>query len=451
MNSRTIERRMPVIKESLKAKTSNDFQRIIHEFLPSDLALVHSRLNDTEQLNFLQFLNVEQLTNLILILDHDKQIDLFHKLGKEKTALVLDWMNNEDLAVLLQDLSIQQKTELLEGMREEESQFVLNMIEYPSETAGRIMTNRYVWIPQHYTVSEVVEKLKSYASISETINYLYVIDEDRKLLGVVSYRGLILAEPDQYIVEIMHSPVLSVPVDTDQEEVAFLIQKYNMVAIPVVEKDERLVGIVTVDEVLDIIVKEAEEDFRKMNATGGKTIDFNTKATVAAYRRLPWLILLLFIGLISGTIISRFEETLAQVVALAFFMPMIAGMTGNTGTQSLAVIVRGLTTKELSKSVVLRLLARELRVGLMIGIICGVLIALIAYLWQGNLYLGFVVGSSLIATLIVGTMAGTIIPLILYKFKVDPAVASGPLITTINDILSLVIYFGIATMFLSYM
>lgn len=187
-----------------------------------------------------------------------------------------------------------------------------------------------------------------------------------------------------------------------------------------------------------------------MNATSGKTIDFNTKATVAAYRRLPWLILLLFIGLISGSIISQFEETLAQVVALAFFMPMIAGMTGNTGTQSLAVIVRGLTTKQMDKSLVYRLLARELKVGVIIGVVCGILISLIAYFWQGNLYLGLVVGISLIATLIVGTMAGTIIPLVLSRLKVDPAVASGPLITTINDILSLVIYFGIATLFLSY-
>lgn len=451
MNSRTIERQMPIIIESLRAKTANDLQRIIHEFLPSDLALVHRRLSEEEQLHFLQFLSEKQLLDMILVMDHDKQIDVFHKLGKEKTAIVLDLMDNEDLAVLLQDLTIQQKTELLGGMREEESQFVLNMVEYPAETAGRIMSNRYVWIPQHYTVSEVIGKLKSYVSISETINYLYVINEDRKLLGVVSYRRLILAEPDEYIVDIMHSPVLSVPVDTDQEEVAYLIQKYNMVAIPVVEQDERLVGIVTVDEVLDVMVKEADEDFRKMNATGGKTIDFNTKATVAVYRRLPWLILLLFIGLISGSIISKFEETLAEVVALTFFMPMIAGMTGNIGTQSLAVIVRGLTTKELSRPVVLRLLTRELGVGLMIGIICGILIALIAYIWQGNIYLGIVVGSSLIATLIVGTMAGTIIPLILYKLKIDPAVASGPLITTINDILSLVIYFGIATLFLSYM
>lgn len=451
MNARTLEQWIPDIKESLKASTSTDFQRIIDEFLPYDLARIHSQLSDMEQARFLQFLNEEQLADMIQEMEHDQQIDVLDRLDQEKTALILDLMDNDDLAILLDELSQEQKEELMKGMRDEESQFVQNIMKFPPETAGRIMTNRYVWIPQHYTVSDVVQKLKAFVSIAETINYLYVIDQERKLVGVVSYRALILAEPGETIVEIMNGRVLSVPVDADQEEVAQLIQKYDLVAIPVVESDGTLVGIITVDDILDVIVREADEDIQKMNATGGKSIDFNTKAVNAAARRLPWLILLLFIGLISGTIISVFEQTLEHVVALAFFMPMIAGMTGNTGTQSLAVIIRGLATKELSRPVVVRLLARELKVGIMIGVICGIFIAVIAYIWQGNLYLGLVVGSSLIATLIVGTMAGTVIPLILFKLRVDPAVASGPLITTINDILSLIIYFGIATLFLSYL
>jgi len=451
LNARTLEQWIPEIKESLKANTSTDFRRIIDEFLPYDLARIHSHLSDTEQARFLQFLNEDQLADMLQEMEHDQQIDVLGRLDQEKTAIILDLMDNDDLAILLGELSQEQKEELMRGMRDEESQFVQNIMKFPPETAGRIMTNRYVWIPQHYTVSEVVQKLKAFVSIAETINYLYVIDQERRLAGVVSYRSLILADPDETIVEIMNGRVLSVPVDADQEEVAQLIQKYDLVAIPVVESDGTLVGIITVDDILDVIVREADEDIQKMNATGGKSIDFNTKAVIAAARRLPWLILLLFIGLISGTIISVFEETLEHVVALAFFMPMIAGMTGNTGTQSLAVIIRGLATKELSRPVVVRLLARELKVGMMIGVICGIFIAVIAYIWQGNLYLGLVVGSSLIATLIVGTMAGTVIPLILFKLRVDPAVASGPLITTINDILSLIIYFGIATLFLSYL
>lgn len=246
----------------------------------------------------------------------------------------------------------------------------------------------------------------------------------------------------------MYSRVISVFAYEDQEEVAGVIERYDFLAIPVVEKNNELLGIVTVDDIIDVVIKEANEDIEKLSASG-KSIDFDTKAHVAAYRRLPWLILLLFIGLVSGTIISGFEETLSKVVALAFFMPMIAGMTGNTGTQSLAVVVRGLITSDTDKGVVTRLIIRELKVGLIIGVTCGILISIIAYVWQGNPVLGLVVGSSLVMTLIIGTLAGTIIPLILYKFNIDPAVASGPLITTLNDILSLLIYFGIATMFIS--
>lgn len=246
----------------------------------------------------------------------------------------------------------------------------------------------------------------------------------------------------------MYSRVVKVDVHTDQEDVAKLISRYDFITLPVIEEDGKLVGVITVDDIIDVVIQEANEDIEKLSASG-KSIDFTTKPFVAAYRRLPWLILLLFIGLVSGSIIDRFSATLEQVVALAFFMPMIAGMTGNTGTQSLAVVVRGLVSYDLDVKQVMKLVFRELWVGIIIGVTCAVMIALIAFVWQGNIVLGLVVGSSLLITLIIGTLAGTVIPLILYKFNVDPAVASGPLITTINDILSLLIYFGIATMFIT--
>jgi magnesium transporter len=357
-------------------------------------------------------------------------------------------MDNDDLASLLEDLSADKIEEFLSKMKKEESKIVMDIMNYPPETAGRLMTNRFVWIHQHYTVREAVNKLKEFAEYSETINYLYVIDNDKKLVGVVSYRDLILADEKEKISNIMFTRVISVNAEADQEEAAQMIERYDFLAIPVVTNEQILIGIVTFDDILDVIIKEANEDIEKLSATG-KSIDFDTKAFVAAYRRLPWLILLLFIGVVSGTIISNFQGTLSKVVALAFFMPMIAGMTGNTGTQSLAVVVRGLISRDINKKDIFKLIVREFNVGLIIGITCGVVISIIAYVWQGSAILGLVVGSSLVITLIIGTLAGTIIPIILYKLKIDPAVASGPLITTLNDILSLLIYFGMATLFLS--
>ncbi len=438
------------IIKTLKENKKKEFELILDELQPYDIAHIYENLPEKHQTRFLLFMNIDLIADLLEELNKDRQLEVLNKLGIEKTGKVLDLMDNDDLAVLLDDLSPEKIASLLSGMKKSESDIVQDIMKYPPETAGRLMTNRFVWIRDYYTVIEAVGKLKSFAEFAETINYLYVIDQDRKLVGVVSYRDLLIAEPDEPIRNVMYERVIAVTVTTDQEEVARLVEKYDFLAIPVVSDENVLMGIATVDDIIDVVIQEANEDIEKLSASG-KSIDFETKAFVAAYRRLPWLILLLFIGIVSGSIISGYEDTLQKVVALAFFMPMISGMTGNTGTQSLAVVVRGLVSNDINKNVIFRLIMREFLVSLIIGIVCGVLISLIAFFWQGSAILGAVVGISLFLTLIIGTLAGTIIPIILYRLKIDPAVASGPLITTLNDIFSLVTYFGIATMFINHL
>lgn len=435
------------IIKALKESRHKEFEAILDELQPYDIAQIYTELPEKHKKRFLLYLDIDSLADLIQELSSEVQLDVLNRLGIEKSGKVLDEMDNDDLASLLEELSPQRITALLSKMKKEESQIVQDIMNYPQETAGRLMTNRFVWIRDYYSVREAVDKLKTFADFAETINYLYVVDQHRRLVGVVSYRDILMAEPSEIIRDIMYERVISVQVETDQEEVARLIERYDFLAIPVINEERMLMGIITVDDIIDVVIKEANEDIEKLSASG-KSIDFDTTALVAAYRRLPWLILLLFIGLVSGSIISSYEETLEKVVALAFFMPMIAGMTGNTGTQSLAVVVRGLVSNDIDKKVVTRLVMRELGVGLLIGITCGILISIIAFVWRGDFILGLVVGVSLLITLIIGTLAGTVIPLILYRLKVDPAIASGPLITTLNDIFSLVIYFGIATMFL---
>ncbi|MGF2614248.1 magnesium transporter [Rossellomorea vietnamensis] len=433
--------------KALKDGRKNDLQQIIEELQPYDMASIYTSLPEKHQARFLLQLTIPVLADMIQELTPDEQFAALQKVGKERSGKVLDDMDNDDIASLLDNLSPGRVEQFLSGMTAEESSIVQDMMNYPPETAGRLMTNRFVWIRNYYSVREAVEKLKSFADFAETINYLYVVDEDRKLVGVVSYRDLLLAEAEHMIKDIMYTRVISIGLETDQEEAARLIERYDFLAIPVIDEGGILKGIITFDDIIDVVIQEANEDIEKLSASG-KAIDFDTKSHVAAYRRLPWLILLLFIGLVSGSIIASFEETLSQAVALAFFMPMIAGMTGNTGTQSLAVVVRGLASRDIDTKTVMKLIGREFWVAIIIGITCSLLIAAIAYVWQGSIILGFVVGTSLLLTLIIGTMAGTVIPLILYKLKVDPAVASGPLITTINDILSLLIYFGIASFFI---
>lgn len=438
------------IINAVKSSDIDAFKEITDDMQAYDLAQIYMELSDTEQDGFRNLATFQQQADILAELDENYQNDFLFRLDTESTPQVIQHMSNDDLISLLTHMHAKEAETLLKNTDKDFSQVILNLMKYPPETAGRIMTDQLVWIDQKSTLGEAVEKLRHFATLAEYLNYIHVIDNEKRLVGVVSYRDLLLADGTQQIEEVMNTNVVTVDALMDQENVANIIQRYNFVTIPVVDDQDKLLGIVTIDDILDVVYQEADEDIEKLSASG-KSIDFKTRPAVAAYKRLTWLVLLLFIGLISGSIIARFEETLEQVVALAFFMPMIAGMTGNTGTQSLAVVIRGLTVGDINMRGVFKLLVRELWVGIIIGITCGFLIFIIAFLWQNNLVLGLVIGFSLFCTLIIGTLAGTVIPLILYKLKVDPAVASGPLITTINDILSLLIYFGIATTLLSYL
>lgn len=438
-----------LIVKSLKDQKIDEFQAIVNELQPYDLAEVYSALPEKQRHRFIMFLTAEHSVMLIQELDVDHQIELLQALGSKKAKTVLDLMDNDDLADLLAQFSDERTEQILSMMKKEESETVQDLLTYHPETAGGIMTNRFVWLRSTYTVREAIDKIKAFAVYAENIYYLYVIDTEKRLVGVVSYRDIILANLDDTISDFMHKRVISVPVDMDQEDVARIIERYDFIAVPVVDEEQRLAGIITVDDVIDVMISEANQNIDRLSATG-KGIDFNTGALSSTLRRLPWLVLLLLLGLISGSIISYFETTLNTIVALAFFMPMIAGMTGNTGTQSLAIVVRGLASDDVNKATIIKLIVREIFVGINIGTICGSLVFLTTIFWLG-FELSLVVGLSLLFTLIIGTLAGTVIPLILYRFKIDPAIASGPLITTLNDIFSLTIYFGLATATLNHL
>lgn len=434
-----------------ESETDETIKQWLAELQPYDKAQLYLSLPSQYLRHYLHLLTGTEIAELLEELDIHDQTTLIERVGVEKASEILNAMSTDDAADLLGQLNEESTEEILISMDETEAEKIKALLIYPPDSAGGIMTNEYVWIRRHYTVGEAIEKLRSFAHIAESIYYLYVIDEDRTLMGVLSLRDLLLHSPETPIQEIMFERVISVPVDMDQEEVARVFEKYNFVSVPVVDQENRLIGIITHDDIVDVLIEEHEEDISRFSGAGKESISIHTGVFRSAFKRLPWLVGLLFIGMISASILSIFSETIDQVVALAFFMPMIAGMTGNTGTQSLAVVIRGLATQDLERKEILRLVRREFGVALMMGLVCGVLIGLIALIWMHNLALGFVVGASLFLTLIIGTLAGTIIPIILNSFNIDPAVASGPLITTINDIFSLLVYFGTATCFLSYL
>lgn len=426
-------------------------RKALDELQPYDLAQVYLALPADRRCRLLHHLQKEEIAALLEELDLHHQAELIDKLGTHQAAEILRRMSPDDLADLLRRLSAENAAAILATMDAAYAVRVRQLMGYARETAGAIMTDRFVWIKPDMTVREAFDKLRQFADVAEILNYLYVVDPDKRLVGVVSIRDLLQAGEETPIADIMVERVISVPVDMDQEEVARVIERYDFVAVPVVDREGRLLGVVTVDDVLDVIFQEAGEDFSKFSATSKEAIDLRTSPLQGARRRLPWLLLLLVIGLFTGSIVSRFEDTLQRVVALAFFMPMIAGMTGNTGTQSLAIVIRTMAEEGLRARIILRLVTREAGSGVIIGFVCGTAVAIAAGLWQHNLALGVVVGLTLFLTLIVGTLAGTLIPIALCFLRVDPAVASGPLITTLNDVFSLLIYFTIAHFFLSWL
>ncbi len=318
-----------------------------------------------------------------------------------------------------------------------------NKNQYKKNSAGAIMTSEFFSLNSKISVDEAIKKLQE-ASLRD-IFYIYVTDDDNFLIGVVPVKRLVVASQNIEIDEIINRDIIRVTVNVDQEEVANLARKHNLRAVPVVDETNKLVGIVTSSSLLNVITEEASEDIYHMAGIGGEKL-FQHPIFTAIRFRLPWLIICLLGGIIAAGVISAFEETLAAVVVLAAFIPIIMDMGGNVGTQSSTIIIRGLATKSIDLKDSWQHLWQELRIGLLMGVICGGIVGMIAQIWKGTSYLGIVVGVSMIATITIAASLGALLPIFFQRIGVDPAVASGPVITTIKDITGLVIYFSVATL-----
>ena len=339
---------------------------------------------------------------------------------------------------------------ILPLMKAEESQEVANLMAYPKGTAGSIMTTEFFSLPEETTAREAIQRLQQ-ATKAETVFYIYATDRVGRLTGVVSLRELLVVAPTAPLKSMLFRDVISVSVETAQKEVASQVANYNLLAIPVVDAEHRLVGIITVDDVVDVIRDEDTKDMLKMAGATEEDAQMSTPSLVAAGLRFPWLFTNLAGSLVSGFILWWFRFTIQEVVAVVTFIPVIAAMGGNLGIQSSTLIIRGLATGRVEHSDIWKVVFRELRIGLLLGVLCGVLLFLTGWVWQGNGYLGMVVGGAILITFLISSSMATVTPLLLRKFHVDPAVAAGPFITTAMDITGVSIYLGFATMMLEYL
>lgn len=433
--------------QEIKAKLPDGFKslnKFLKEAYPADVADYVMELGEEEwEYIFSRKIPFSRLGEIISFLDFDVKYFLGRYLPESTLSEVLSQMYPDDATDFLGVMSVGKIKTILNLMKDQKASELKRLLGYDDESAGGIMTTEYLAFYSDQTAEKVFEKLRKISPEAEMIYYIYVISRSKELLGVLSVRQLLAAQPNVQLKDLMTSKVIKVGVNDDQEEVAHLLAKYDLLAIPVVNKQNQLMGIITVDDAIDVIEDEATEDIYKMAATA----DIHDGGLIKAVKkRIPWLLILLVGDLLSGSVIKGFESSLQTIVALAFFIPVLMDMGGNVGTQSLTVVVRGLATGELHFSNFLSHLWQEVKVGLVMAIILGFLLSGVAYFWQGNPSLGFVVGVSMFITLLTAIIAGTSIPFLIDLAGADPAVAAGPFITTLIDITGLFIYFTMATL-----
>ncbi|WP_090843691.1 magnesium transporter [Alkalicoccus daliensis] len=450
LNNYTREEYKKYIIQQIDSEDTLTTHATIMDLHPTDRAEIYKELSDKQRMFIHTALAPKEMADIFEQLDAKDQEFFMEEVDERYAANMFDDMYADDAADFLAEMDDTKATEILSIMQEEEAEEIRELMSYEEETAGAIMTKEFILLREKEAVSEVMERLRKEAPDAETIYYLYVADEEDKLAGVVSLRDLITADPSDLVEKAMSTRVVSVEADEDQENVARLIKKYDFLAVPVVTQQNTLVGIITVDDILDVVDEETEEDFGEISGTRG-SMDANLSSFSAAKKRAPWIVMLMFLGLITANVIGQFEETLEAVVLLAVFIPLIMDSAGNTGTQALAVTVRGLAVGTLDRKGITSMVRREFGTGIFLGIFCAVTLLLLIPIVYENFMIAVIVSVSLFLTLSVSTVTGATIPLIIHKLKIDPAVASGPFITTLNDVIGLLIYFSIATSLLQYL
>ena len=447
------QRRIDLVLDSakrlLRIGATANLLNLLQKQHPADLAQLFGELSDRER---------EAAFSLLADRNGRLAMETVSEIGPEGGAALLGTRSAEDIARLAQEipsddaaalidyLPEELSTAVLALMRPKESGVVENLLEYEEQTAGRIMNPNVFALSEEMTVGQAIAELQGARDV-EMVFYLYVVDERRHLVGVTSLRRLLLVSPETPLKRIMTADLISARVDTDQEEVARQVASYNLLAIPVVDPENKLVGIITVDDVIDVIKDEATEDILRLAGVSGDESVF-TSPMESLKLRFPWLAVNLGTAFLAASVVALFEHTISQLTVLAVFMPIVAGMGGNAATQTLTVIVRGIALGELTWSNARKALIKEVTVGVGNGLATGIIAAVVVSLFRGDPVIGVLLGVAMLFNLLVAAMAGTLIPLGLKAMKIDPALASTVFITTCTDVVGFGSFLGLATLYL---
>jgi magnesium transporter len=434
------------VRNALATEDWNKAVALVEALRSPDQAELFSDLPPTEQDQLLPRLDLEDSADILEELEEEEAAEIAARLETDELAQILDEMEPDEAADLLGDIAPERVDEVLAVMEEPEE--VRSLLVHADESAGGLMTSANITLHKEMTAEQAIAYLRIVAPETETVYYLFVVDKDIHLVGVVSLRQLVVAPPHTRVEDIMALDVIHVRADADQEEAARLMSRYDLLALPVVDNEGHLLGLITHDDLVEVLEEEATEDIYRL---GGVLEEHPVDVPVpdALRTRLPWLILNLGTALVSAAVLSLFESTIAKVAVIAAFFPIVAGVSGSAGTQTLTVTVRGLALGELEPSDGLRALGREILIGLANGIAVGCLVALIALAWKGTPMLGVIVGLATLLNMVGAGIAGALVPLIMQVLRIDPALGSPILVTTITDTSGYFIYLGLATLVLT--
>jgi magnesium transporter len=428
----------------LQAGDDKGLKEYLANIQPADMAEILQQLTVTRRWQVLEAMEVDVAARTIENVEYEVQHEILTSLPKPLATCILSHMSEDDLADMLGEVSLHQAEEIL-ALIPQDAQVLRKLMQYPENTAGGLMTTEVVAVKQDDSISEATEKLRKMGPKAETIYYLYATNEKNQLVGVISLRQLVFSPPHLKVQDIATTNVISVPADTHQEQVAKLFGKYDLLALPVVDHDSKLLGIVTVDDVIDVIVEETTEDISRMG--GQEPLDepyLSASVLRLVSKRIWWLLILFVAQSITVNLLSFFENALQAVIALTFFIPLLIGTAGNAGSQAATLVVRAMALGEVAVKDFLAIIVRESKV----GVILGSILAAITFVWTqllgGSPAIGYTVGLSIFVIVIVASVIGAFLPLLAKKLRFDPAVASAPLITTLTDSSGLLIYFTIA-------
>lgn len=434
-----------LIDDMVQLITENDhfsLSNILADLDHAEISQILNHLEKHEAIYLFRLLGDELAADVLLEVNDDHRQYFLDSLDQSEITDIVEELESDDAADVIRDLDEDVAEEVLRSIDAEDSEDVKELLKYAEGTAGGLMATEFISIDENSIIQDAVLEVKRQAEEVEDIYHLYVLDQQQVLVGILDLKTLIIKPSNKQLSEVMEKEFQSVHVSDDQELVAKIMQDHDLVSIAVLNDSNQMVGVITIDDIVDVIREEAEEDIQKLTGVNEESFTFNPIKIVAS--RLPWLMVGLFGELISGLVITSAEGTLQKVLSLTAYIPLVMAMGGSSGVQSTSIVIQALSRGDLWVTDLGKRLSKEFLVGLINSSICALIIFLISYSGTGSFVLGLTIGLSLIFVMVNATMLGTVIPVILKRSGIDPAIATGPFITTINDIVGLTIYFGIA-------